>query len=503
MSPVRSEKGCSRCPSARIFDVLVDVPVDIRPDLAERYRQLRPFDKAETALVRALIRRPDRLPRLAEVILRQALNVARLWVVMGSGGECVVGPQLGGFRDRVRPLAERIARTPELDPLSLAPDAGQLQPLLRAARDAILTQHVTRLLPSELDREIGEKALVLVLGGGGGCGYVHLGAFSVLESLRLMPRLIAGSSMGSILGLFRAREVHFRDATVRAVTHGLTFNKLFRVLDAETRYSMPGTLRLYLRSAISRFFVGERGETLRLGEMTIPFLCIVTGVRREAARDVMAYERVFENSIRRGTLGRLLHVKDLVQHMAQFMAQLMATPGAIRAIPLGSDDATKQFDVIDAVGFSSAVPAIIQYDVTRDDPRMHELIQATLRRYDVDHFADGGLAANVPARFAWEHVQCGQIGTRNVFILGLDCFAPQIRRNMLFIPIQRLAAENVSRDRAFAHQLFTYRRVLSPASLVPKTDAVDLALGFGREEFEKEGPFLQKMLEPLPVISLG
>jgi predicted acylesterase/phospholipase RssA len=479
----------------------VDVPSDIRPDLAERYRQLRSFDDAETTLVRALVKRPDRLPRALEIILRHALNLARVWVVSGSGGECVVGPQLGALRDRIRPLAERIAIQTDLDPLSLAADATQLKALIGAARETVLASHVGHLMPSELDREIGEKKLVLVLGGGGGCGYVHLGAFSMFERLGLRPSLIAGSSMGSVLGLFRAREIPFRDATVRAVTHGLTWNKLFRVLDAETRYSMPGTLRLYLRTALSRYFLNDRGETMRIKEMPVPFLCLVTGVRREAARQLGAYENMFQKAMRRGALGRLLHVKDLVQHMASFMAQMMATPGALRAIPLGADDDSQEFDVIDAVGFSSAVPAIIQYDVTRDDPRMHALIEATLKKHDVDHLADGGLASNVPARYAWEYVQAGRLKTRNAFILGLDCFAPQIRRNMLFIPIQRLAAENVARDRAFAQVLFTYKQVLSPTSLVPKQHAVELALTHGREELEREAPFLQKMLEPLPSVA--
>lgn len=480
--------------------MLVDVPSDIRPDLAERYRQLRPFDDAESALVRALVERPDRLPRALELILRHALNLARLWVVSGSGGECVVGPQLAGLRDRVRPLAQRITSSTSLDPLSVGPDAQQLRPLLAAARESVLASHVGRLMPSELDRELGEKRLVLVLGGGGGCGYVHLGAFSLLERLGIRPSLIAGASMGSILGLFRAREVPFRDATVRAVTHGLTFNKLFRVLDAETRYSMPGTLRLYLRSALSRYFVNPSGEPMRMRDMAVPFICMVTGVRREAARQIGSYESMFQKAMRRGALGRLLHVKDLVQHMASFMGELMATPGALRAIPLGADDETREFDVIDAVGFSSAVPAIIQYDVTRDDPQMHALIQAILAKHDVAHLADGGLAANVPARFAWEYVHAGRLGSRNSFILGLDCFAPQLRRNMLFIPIQRLAAENVARDRAFAQLSFTYKQVLSPTSLVPKQHAVELAIDHGREELEAEGPFLQKMLEPLAPI---
>ena len=28
--------------------------------------------------------------------------------------------------------------------------------------------------------------------------------------------------------------------------------------------------------------------------------------------------------------------------------------------------------------------------------------------------------------------------------MGLDCFAPQLRRNMIFLPMMRLAAENVA-----------------------------------------------------------
>ena len=77
---------------------------------------------------------------------------------------------------------------------------------------------------------------------------------------------------------------------------------------------------------------------------------------------------------------------------------------------------------------------------------MHELVRSTLSQHGVDALADGGISSNVPARFAWEHVQSGGIGTRNAFVLGLDCFAPQIGRNMLYIPLQRIAAENVSRD---------------------------------------------------------
>ena len=44
----------------------------------------------------------------------------------------------------------------DLDPLSLAHDAQQLAPYLRSSRESILAQHVGRLMPSELDKELGE-----------------------------------------------------------------------------------------------------------------------------------------------------------------------------------------------------------------------------------------------------------------------------------------------------------------------------------------------------------
>jgi predicted acylesterase/phospholipase RssA len=480
----------------------LDVPRDIPADLAERYRQLRDFDEAEVALVRALVRRPDRLPRAQEHLLRAALNLARLWVIREGETEAVVGPMLGAIRERLRPLAKAIAKDSDLDPQDVGRDAEALRPALIEAREAIVSRHVGRLLPSAFDRELGTKSLVLVLGGGGGCGYVHLGSFSVLESLGLTPKLIAGSSMGSILGLFRSREIRYRDATVRAVTHGLTFKKLFRIFDSEVRYGIPGPLRLYLRSAISRFFVNQQGETMRIHEMPIPFICVVTGLRREALRreKITEYERAFEREIRSGAIGALLHIKDLIQGFASLMADLVQTPGATQPVSLGLDAESREFDVIDAVGFSCAMPSLIHYDILRDDPRMHAMMHSTLARFSIDHLIDGGVSANVPARAAWEAVQRGHIGTRNAFILGLDCFAPQIRRNMLFLPLQRIAAENVSQDRLFAHHVFTYKKVLSPAALVPSPKNVDTALENGRTEFHEQSPFLLKMMEPLPPI---
>ena len=470
----------------------------MRPDLAERYRLLRPFDRAEVSLVRALVDRPHRLTSQQEHSLRWALNFARLWILETEDGPLVIGPKLATFRAAVRPFAEELNQHPHMDPGRLGAEADRLSREVQRHRKELLKSLEGRISAEILDREIREKALVLILGGGGGCGYVHMGCFALMHELGLTPNLIVGASMGAVLGLFRARERAFREGMMRAVTHQLSYKRMFRILDAETRYAMPGALRLHLRSTLARFFVSERGETMRIEDLEVPFISVVTGLQREAMRDVQRYERMFMAQLRRGAFARLLHVKDLVQNVAALLQELYATPGALSSIPLGDTGDTRAFDVIDAVGFSAAVPAVLQYDITRDDPRMHALMRSTLNHYGVDVLADGGLVDNVPIRAAWEHVQLGHIKKRNAFLLGLDCFAPQLRRNLLFLPLQRVAAQNVARNEPFAHMVFRYRRVLSPTSLVPKPRAISSAMENGRAELSAHGAFLKKMMTPLP-----
>lgn len=470
-------------------------PPDIRPDLAERFRQLEPFDHAERLLVQALVNKPNQLERRHEITLRIALNLARLWIIHSRGQDLAVGPFLGSFRERVRRLAATLQ--PSLDPQTLGSDAVQLHPHLTEAQDKLLARHVGRLSREELDRELRSKALVLALGGGGGTGFVHLGTFSLLEELGVRPRLVAGTSIGAILGAFRARELGYEDDTFEKVSNSLSFKKMFGVLDSGTRYAMPGALRLHLRTALSSFFLNEVGETKRLDELEIPFITQVTGVRRDAARGIARYEKIFRQELRSGAIGRLLHVRDLVGHGVKFITELAGTPGALKPIVLGSDRGTEAFDALDAAGFSAALPALIQYDITRPDARMHRMIELVLRRSAVDFLADGGMIANVPARAAWEYVQSGRLRTRNACIVGLDCFAPTFGRHILFLPLQRIAAETVARNRPFSQLMFTYRRTLSPTVLVPSVKAVQTAVRNGRREFSRVAGLLLKFVEPL------
>lgn len=477
------------------------VPPEVRPDLAERYRQVRPFDEAEVSLVRALARRPDRLVRRHEVALRHALNLARTWVVREDGRDIVVGDRLGAFRDRVRPVAARLIDADgDLDPRDLTSDAEHLQTLVRWVVDDVLTTHRGVLAPARLDDELRRKRLVVALGGGGGCGYAHLGALSLINSLQIDVDAVLGTSIGSVLGLFLARDGSYREAFIRMATTGLRYSDIFRLLDGPIRYGIPGALQLHLRSGLERFFLDDDGAPLTIRDLKLPFACIVTGLRREAIDEVRPLERELVRQMRRGPLSRLLHVTEMISGLTRLLSRLISTPGALHAIPVGADELTRDFDAVDAVGFSSALPAVIQYDITRRESPMHELLSDLMRREGVDALADGGLVSNVPTQTAWEMVQSGAVQSRNAFVLGLDCFAPLVGRNALFLPLQRIVADNVRRNRAFAHTIFTLRRVPGPLAVLPRLRDVERAIRTTRDELARKSPYLQKMLEPLPSV---
>src|SRR5207245_7467680 len=137
-----------------------------------------------------------------------------------------------------------------------------------------------RLPADRLDREVREGQLVLVCGGGGGTGYVHLAAFALLEAAGLQPALIAGSSMGAILGLFRARERRFDLARIPEILQDLTYRKIFRITPQPSVYGLPGPLRLHLRAAIGHWFRHQDGSTVRMSDLPIPLIVTVTGIRR-------------------------------------------------------------------------------------------------------------------------------------------------------------------------------------------------------------------------------
>ena len=466
--------------------------------LRERFQITRPLEELELALLRAAIASPGLVNAHEEAVLRTALSLAKLYKVNHAGRDIGVGAFLDPFREE---LSRRL--TPVLMPPSGKVERAHLLPHLRELKERVvntrdqLARRMANRLPYEaIDRELRHKALVLVLGGGGGTAYPYLGAMSLLDEYGLKPQLLAAASMGAILSLFRSRMQRYEQDEIVGIVRSLSYRKLFRTLSTDNRYGVPAALRLYLRSGIGRYFgVDSRGnDGPKLSDLPVKTIISVSGIRMgKLPHPLEFYEKL--TAISPKHLLNPLILPRWVKAITEFMS-----PEILHAVHLGANDETRDFDALDAAGFSSALPGIIHYDVFRDDPRMHRLLSQYMGDHRLARFIDGGLADNVPAKAAWRAVHKGAIGTRNAFILALNGFSMKLS-TPLWLPLERLAELNVAPNRAWAHLTHDFKRTLSPLTIVPSVDQLLEAVRIGRTEVAAHMALVSRALAPLPVLA--
>lgn len=466
--------------------------------LRERFEITRPLEEMELALVRAAIADPKLVDAHEEAIVRTALSLARLYKVNHEGRDVGVGAFVEPFRvdiaRRLGPLL--LATNGKLTRAQLLPHLRDLKERTTNARDQVIRRLADRLPPEAIERELRQKSLVLVMGGGGGTAYVYLGAMSLLDEYGLQPKLLVGTSMGSILSLFRSRMPRFEQDEVVGIVRSLSWRKLFRTLSTENRYGVPAALRLFLRSGIGRYFgVDSRGsEGPRLSELPVKTIIAVSGIRKgKLPHPLEFYEKLISTS------PRWLLNPMILPRWFSAIAEFTARPDILTRVHLGADEGTEQFDALDAAGFSSALPGVIHYDVFRDDPRMHSLLTQYMGDHGIARFIDGGLVDNLPARAAWRAVHKGEIGTRNAFILALNGFSMKLS-TPLWLMLQRVAEVNVSRNRPWAHLVHDFPRTLGPLVIVPTVEQLLEAVRLGRAALAWEMQVIARMMAPLPRI---
>lgn len=450
---------------------------------AERTKAL---DRLEVHLVRASLAQPGALPPEREAGLRWAIALAR---VERLGGVSLGEPQRR-FRAEVLQTLASVIRAEAVDLEAAAVLAPALASRAWNVREELV--RIPGLDPEALDKEVREKRLVLALGGGGGTAWVHLGALSLLEEAGIRPGLIAAASMGSVLGLFRARALPYDQGEVLHAARGLSFGKIFRALSTTRRYGLPGALRLHLRGALSPHLRREDGAPFTFRDLAIPTVVAISGVRKDALpRPVSFYEGLLPRKTPRWPLA----LPGKLGPWAEAMAELIRHGGLV-PIRVGGSNWTADLDPVDMVGFSCAVPGLIHYDVLRDDPK-EELLQRLLATREATWLVDGGLTDNVPAAAAWEAVQEGAIGTRNALILALDGFSPRLS-SALWLPLQRIAVENVRRSLEFADAVVSYSRTLSPTDILPSIGGLIRAIDLGRAQLAHQMPLIRQLTSPLP-----
>lgn len=478
--------------------------IALDPELEDR--QLR-LQRMESKLVQGLFDHPGVVSRSTEHQLRYAVSLAALDIFQPGaavrGGRThrpdvrVRSPRLGRWRIRVLgDLRQVLLHTRDSRKRVEAAAAAleRMLPALEETRAEVLEKYADEFSPDELDQELGIKTLVSVAGGGGGSGYVYIGAWEVLQNAGLVPGYVIGASMGSVVGLFRAlrKEGDFDEYV--ALAKQMKAEDIFRFVSVRARYGLPGIMRLFLHAGIGTAFRGPGGRDLTLPDLEIPYEAVVAGVRRSARVQSPA------------EFARVHHLPEderpsPLQLRAQIAAALVRlvgfiNPRAVREIVIGGDELTRDFNAIDAAGFSAAIPGILHYDVTRDDPSMHEILPALMKREGVIALVDGGVANNVPARTAWRQVQNGKVGTRNCYFLAFDSFHPQLGPGHVWLqPVTRLVAYQVALNKRYAQRRIEFRPTLSPINLLPRPKEFDRAVGWGRRQMSEELPRIQKFFE--------
>lgn len=465
-------------------------------DLTALHEHRRPFEDLEGALVSLTLQRPAELHEQAVDALRYVIRFAKMTQVRNAAGDDV------DLSDRLKPLARRVRER-------LGPAILNDKDVWLAMREApALLQDVreqrrrigqnSALDPDSLQAEVCTRQLVVACSGGGGSGYGYAGAWTLLHRRGLQPELLAGTSIGALMALFRARRrVHDGIPLVEA-SKRLSWETVFRVLDMDSRYGIPATLRLYLRSAIGSLFQTPDGRPLTFQDLEIPLLVVTTGIGVEAFKhDLKYYEHFMDDAIKPGMRVGAGRMRQLMR-LGTIFRDFMSTPDALREVVFGQDPATYAADILDAAGFSASIPGIIHYDVLRDDRRMKALLDDLYARYGITRLSEGGLVNNLPARPAWNEVQSGRIGRRNAFVLALDCFAPKLLHNPVFYPVQQIVRPNVQRNLPYANLYVPMKRVLSPLNLVPALPDVTNAMRWTMEELSPQMPYIERMCNPIP-----
>ena len=462
---------------------------------AETHLDIRgPIEALEAALARATLAQPSVLDHQTLQELRYVLSFAKLTIVRAADGTDVeVAGRLAPHRWRV---GEALRPHLEGEP-DLRAAAGALTELIsatQAERRAIVEQG--SLDAASLEAEVCERQLVVVAGGGGGSGYGYPGAFTLLNRYRLQPQLLAGTSMGALLSVFRARTEIFDLAPMVAAADSLSWAKVFRILDLDSRYGLPATLRLYLRAAIGHLFKRPDGSDMTIADLELPMLVVVTGITVDGLKHDLDYYEHFMDGF--GGPSRVFRRSRLARigRIAGIFKEMLSTPEALREIVFGADEATRQADVIDAVGFSSAIPGLIHYDIYREDERMRRLLDTLYGQTGITRLLEGGMVNNLPCRPAYAEVMTGRITRRNPFVLALDCFAPRAR-SPIFLPVQQIVRPNVLRNHPFAHMVFDLRRRLNPLTMVPSMKDITKAMNWTVEELEPSMPFVEAMCAPI------
>ncbi|MFW6053203.1 MAG: patatin-like phospholipase family protein, partial [Persicimonas sp.] len=414
--------------------------------------RIRELKACERRFLKLVVEHPGVVHPRHEALFRYALALAQLDLFRTPQGHDVsLGEDVDALRRwMIEAIVPLVPADGEPEVSTLREIAPVLALRVERTRSQLLERHINDFGPEHLDKELRNKRLVLVLGGGGGAGLVHLGTFALFKELGITPEFIVGSSMGSVMGLLRALDRSYDPvSTALSLPKSLSYNEIFRPFTGFSRFGFPGAFHMNLLRVGRQIFQELLGQPIvPFSELAIPMEVVTTGIRRGYEVDDAEYQQA--DAPEPESLSPL----DVTRKLRLFfkaVRQLSRNPRFLTQVVFGRDDLTQGFPVIEAVGFSCAVPGLLHYDIFHDDPQTIDPLEDVFDRDNLLRLCDGGVINNVPSQVAWESVQAGKIGTRNVHIAAFDAFAPVTRgRNLIWIPIQQIARPAVLANRPYS-----------------------------------------------------
>ncbi len=464
-------------------------------DAATFLDEQRPFRRGEIALARRAVDDPMfMLPRDLET-LRYAIRLAQISSI-GAETDALID-RIGSFRLRLLQLLAPVLPTDSdrIDARDLHALLPKVVRLVDEARADVLRAELAD--EAALDAEIAHKRLVLVLGGAAGSGYVFLGALVRLEALGLRPAYQVGCSVGALLGVIRGRRRAFDLEEVFDDIRRLRATAVFRPARLVARFGLPAALRLDLHRALDPLFTRGDGVALRLRDLEIPTDVLATGLGPGALLNTSGdFARMVDAELSGAEALRELPGTVLARAVSSLVALAMSRRTLVPVF-FGADAATAELPALDAAGFSAAIPALLQYDPPDDDAHAIAILQAIFDAHRLTALVDGSLASIVPARYAWESIEAGRIGTHNTAIVALDALASSGGANAIFTPALRALAGTAHRDKPFWDLHVAFRRPPPLLELFPTEARLRAATRHGEREFEPTARLLRALLAEL------
>jgi len=453
----------------------------------------------ERRLIDLLNSQTRALTRPYESLFRYAFGLAKLGSIRLEGGRDLrldeeVQPFRRWFTERLS-VAFAEGRAPRVEELV------RLVPLLTLRVDALrlglLVRFAGVLSESRLEQELSVKKVALALGGGGGSGFPHLGVFDMLEDLGVRPSLIVGTSLGAMMGFMRASVERFdTTSALLDLPQWFDLGGAVRPFSGGSRFGFPGVFDLDLREIGRRLCQRDWGNEIPcFSDLPIPLGCVATGVLRGAGLDEAALDLAMKRS--RGRFAFTpLRTRRLLKVVIEQMRRLTSNPRFLTEVVFGLSRQSRPMRVVDGIGFSCSVPGVLHYEVEEEHADTIAALEALFAEEGIFRLTDGGLVNNVPSRVAWDAVQSGMLGTRNVLIYGVDVFAPVANRNALFLPMQQIARANVIANRPYADLTRTLRKVPSPMNLAPSLKQLQRVVQETRVHLAEDRLYLRRALQP-------